>query len=126
MLVFGDSLPKVARFSATIPAAPGRKERAAQLVLRFLPVTVCRPHPSPAPDLPDTIGLTMVDVREVWSTHDGKPIHWRLLTTRVLTTRTKHVGSSISTESVGPSRSSSARSRPRVLISRKPTSANPR
>jgi hypothetical protein len=83
---FGDSLPKVARFSATIPAAPGRKERTAQLVLRFSPVTLCRPHPSPAPDLPDTIGLTMVDVREVSSTHDGKPIHWRLLTTRVLTT----------------------------------------
>lgn len=86
LFAFGDSLPKVARFSATIPAAPGRKERAAQLVLRFSPVTVCRPHPSPAPDLPDTIGLTMVDVREVSSTHDGKPIHWRLLTTRVLTT----------------------------------------
>jgi hypothetical protein len=28
----------------------------------------------------------MVDVREVSSTHDGKPIHWRLLTTRVLAT----------------------------------------
>jgi hypothetical protein len=26
----------------------------------------------------------MVDVREVSSNHDGKPIHWRLLTTRVL------------------------------------------
>jgi len=86
LFAFGDSLPKVARFSATIPAAPGRKERTAQLVLRFSPVTLCRPHPSPAPDLPDTIGLTMVDVREVSSTHDGKPIHWRLLTTRVLTT----------------------------------------
>jgi len=86
LFAFGDSLPKVARFSATIPAAPGRKERTAQLVLRFSAVTLCRPHPSPAPDLPDTIGLTMVDVREVSSTHDGKPIHWRLLTTRVLTT----------------------------------------
>jgi hypothetical protein len=86
LFAFSDSLPKVARFSATIPAAPGRKERTAQLVLRFSPVTVCRPHPSPAPDLPDTIGLTMVDVREVSLTHDGKPIHWRLLTTRVLTT----------------------------------------
>jgi Transposase DDE domain len=42
-------------------------------------------HPSPAPDLPDTIGLTTVDVQEVSSSHDGKPIHWRLLTTRVLT-----------------------------------------
>ena len=26
----------------------------------------------------------MVDVREVSSTHDGKPIHWRLLTTHVV------------------------------------------
>jgi hypothetical protein len=86
LFAFGESLPKAARFSATIPAAPGRKERTAQLALRFSPVTLCRPHPSPAPDLPDTIGLTMVDVREVSPTHDGKPIHWRLLTTRVLTT----------------------------------------
>jgi hypothetical protein len=80
LFAFGDRLQKLARFSVTIPAAPGRKERTAQLVLRFSPVTLSRPHPSPAPDLPDTIGLTMVDVREVSSNHDGKPIHWRLLT----------------------------------------------
>jgi Transposase DDE domain len=86
LFAFGDRLQKLARFSVNIPAAPGRKERTAQLVLRFSPVTLCRPHPSPAPDLPDTIGLTMVDVREVSSNHDGKPIHWRLLTTRVLAT----------------------------------------
>jgi Transposase DDE domain len=78
---FVDSLPEAARFSVTIPAAPGRKERIAELALRFSPVTLCRPHPSPAPDLPDTICLTMVDVREVSSLHDGEPIHWRLLTT---------------------------------------------
>ena len=85
LFAFGTRLPKVDRFSVTIPAAPGRKERTAQLVLRFSPVTVCRPHPSPGPGLPDTIGLTMVDVREVSSNHNGKPIHWRLLTTHVLT-----------------------------------------
>jgi hypothetical protein len=86
LFAFVDSLPEAGRFSVTIPAAPGRKERTAQLALRFSPVSLCRPHPSPAPDLPDTIGLTMVDVREVSSNHDGKPIHWRLLTTRVLAT----------------------------------------
>jgi hypothetical protein len=93
LFAFSDSLPEVARFKVTIPAAPGRRERTAQLVLRFSPVTLCRPHPSPAPDLPDTIGLTMVDVREVSSTDDGKPIHWRLLTTRVLATpeQARHV-----------------------------------
>ena len=52
-------------------------------------MTLCKPHPSPAPDLPDTIRLTMVDVREVSSAHDGKPIHWRLLTTRGLTSPKK-------------------------------------
>jgi Transposase DDE domain len=73
----------------TIPAAPGRKERIAELALRFSPVTLCKPHPSPAPDLPDTIRLTIVDVREVSSGHDGKPIHWRLLTTHVVTSSKK-------------------------------------
>jgi Transposase DDE domain len=86
---FVDDLPEAARFSVTIPAAPGRKERIAELALRFSPVTLCKPHPSPAPDLPDTIRLTMVDVREVSSDHDGKPIHWRLLTTHVVTSSKK-------------------------------------
>ena len=31
------------------------------------------------------IRLTMVDVREVSSLHDGEPIHWRLLTTHAVT-----------------------------------------
>jgi hypothetical protein len=82
---FVDDLPEAARFRVTIPAAPGRKERTAELALRFSPVTLCRPHPSPAPDLPDTICLNMVDVREVSSLHDGEPIHWRLLTTHAVT-----------------------------------------
>ena len=86
---FVDELPEAGRFSATIPAAPGRKERIAELALRFSPVTLCRPHPNPAPDLPDTIRLTMVDVREVSSLDQGEPIHWRLLTTHVVTSSKK-------------------------------------
>ena len=89
LFTFIDGLPEAARFSVTIPAAPGRKERTAVLALRFSPVTLCKPHPSPAPDLPDTIHLTIVDVREVSSGHDGKPIHWRLLTTHVVTSSKK-------------------------------------
>src|ERR1700726_4934238 len=85
LFTFADSLPEAARFSVKIPAAPGRKERTAELALRFSPVKLCRPHPSPAPDLPDTIRLTMVDVRELSSNHEGEPIHWRLLTTHALT-----------------------------------------
>jgi hypothetical protein len=84
IFAFVDGLPEAARFSVAIAAAPGRKERTAVLALRFSPVRLCKPHPSPAPDLPDTIRLTMVDVREVSSGHDGKPIHWRLLTSHVV------------------------------------------
>ncbi|MFZ0730894.1 MAG: IS4 family transposase [Candidatus Sulfotelmatobacter sp.] len=84
LFAFVDSLPEAARFSVKIPAAPGRKERTAELALRFSPVTLCRPHPSPAPDLPATIRLTMVDVRELPSKYNGEPIHWRLLTTHVV------------------------------------------
>jgi Transposase DDE domain len=84
LFAFVDSLPEAARFSVKIPAAPGRKERTAELALRFSPVTLCRPHPSPGPDLPDTIRLTIVDVRELSSNHDGELIHWRLLTTHVV------------------------------------------
>jgi hypothetical protein len=84
LVAFVDGLPEAARFSTTIPAAPGRKERTTELALRFSAVTLCRPHPSPAPDLPDTIRLTVVDVREVSSPRDGEPIHWRLLTTHVV------------------------------------------
>jgi hypothetical protein len=79
-----DGFPEAASFRVTIPAAPGRKERKAELALRFSPVNLCRPHPSPGPDLPDSIPLTVVDVCEVSPTHDGKPIHWRLLTTHVV------------------------------------------
>jgi Transposase DDE domain len=84
LAAFVDGLPEAARFSVTIPAAPGRKERTAVLALRFSPVTLCRPHPSPAPDLPDRICLSVVDVRELPSKYDGEPIHWRLLTTHVV------------------------------------------
>jgi Transposase DDE domain len=87
LFTFADSLPEAARFSVKIPAAPGRKERMAELALRFSPVKLCRPHPSPAPDLPDTIRLTLVEVRELSSNHEGEPIHWRLLTTHTLTSQ---------------------------------------
>ena len=82
---FIDGLPEAGRFSAKIPAAPGRKERVAELAVRFSPVTLCKPLHGAAPDLPDTIALMLVDVREVSTPEDGEPIHWRLLTTHTVT-----------------------------------------
>jgi hypothetical protein len=44
-----------------------------------------KPLHGAAPDLPATIALTMVDVRETSKPEDGEAIHWRLLTTHAVT-----------------------------------------
>jgi Transposase DDE domain len=80
-----DGLPEQDRFKVKIPAAPRRKEREAELAVRFSPVVLRKPRHGAAPDLPATIALTMVDVRETSIPQDGKPIHWRLLTTHAVT-----------------------------------------
>jgi hypothetical protein len=83
---FVESLPEIGRFTVKIPAAPGRKERLAELALRLSRVELCKPLHGAAADLPDTISLMMIDVREVSVFHDGEPVHWRLLTTHAVTT----------------------------------------
>lgn len=80
-----DGLPERGRLQAAIPPAPGRKARVAELAVRFSRVVLCKPLHGAAPDLPATIALTMVDVRETSTLDDGKPIHWRLLTTHEVT-----------------------------------------
>jgi hypothetical protein len=80
-----DSLPEQGRFEVEIPAAPGRKARVTELAVRFCRVAVCKPLNGAAGDLPATIALTMVDVRETSKPEDGEPIHWRLLTTHEVT-----------------------------------------
>jgi hypothetical protein len=79
-----DSLSEQGRFNADIPAAPGRKERASELAVRFSRVVLRKPNHG-ADDLPEMVALTMVDVRERSTPPDGKRIHWRLLTTRPVT-----------------------------------------
>jgi hypothetical protein len=85
LFTFIDGLPEADRYSAKIPAAPGRKARTAELALRFSPVELCKPLHGAASDLPDSIMLTLVDVREVSPLEDGEPVHWRLLTTHTVT-----------------------------------------
>ena len=80
-----DSLPEQGRFEVNIPAAPGRKARATELAVRFCRVEVCKPLHGAARDLPATVPLTIVDVRETSIPEDGKPIHWQLLTTHPIT-----------------------------------------
>jgi Transposase DDE domain len=85
LFTFIDGLPEAGRYSVKIPAAPGRKARTAELALRFSPVELCKPLHGAASDLPDSIMLTLVDVREVSPLEDGEPVHWRLLTTHTVT-----------------------------------------
>lgn len=80
-----DGLPEQGRFEAKIPAAPGRKARTTELAVRFSRLVLRKPLHGAAADLPATIALTMVDVRETSTPQDGKPIHWRLLTTHAVT-----------------------------------------
>ncbi|HZC94842.1 MAG TPA: IS4 family transposase [Bradyrhizobium sp.] len=80
-----DGQPEQGRFTVKIPAAPGRKARVTELAVRFSRVVLRKPLHGAAPDLPATITLTMVDVRETSKPEDGKPIHWRLLTTHEVT-----------------------------------------
>ena len=81
LFTFIDAQPAQGRCAVTIPAAPGRKARGAELAVRFAPVLVCRPVNGADPALPETVELTLVDVREISTPEDGsEPVHWRLLT----------------------------------------------
>jgi DDE family transposase len=83
---FIDSLSEQGRLTVTIPAAPGRKARVAELAVRFSSVKLRKPLHGAAPDLPETVTVTLVDVRETSQPDGSEALHWRLLTTHGVTT----------------------------------------
>jgi hypothetical protein len=84
---FIDARYEQGRFITTIPAAPGRRERQAELAVRFAPVGVRRPLHGADRALPEAVEMTLVDVREVSEPEDGSAaVHWRLLTTHAVAT----------------------------------------
>jgi hypothetical protein len=80
-----DGLSVQAQWMTVIPAAPGRKARETELTARFSRVALRKPLHGAAADLPDTVTLTMLDVREASTPTDSPPVHWRLLTTHEIT-----------------------------------------
>ena len=87
LFTFIDAGAEQGRFVMTIPAAPGRRARNAEFAVRFAPVAVRRPLHGADPTLPETVSMTLVDVREVSEPEDGsEPVHWRLLTTHDVAT----------------------------------------
>jgi len=83
LFCYADSLPEHGRLAADIPAAPARKARRTELAVRIAHIQLCKPQHLTG--LPDTITLTLVDLRETSKPEDGEPIHWRLLTTHEVT-----------------------------------------
>jgi len=84
---FIDRLPEQGWFAVTIPAAPGRKARAAELAVRWARVALRKPLHGAAPALPATVAVTLVEVRETSTPPAGsEPVHWRLLTTHTVDT----------------------------------------
>jgi hypothetical protein len=81
-----DGQAEQGRYGVTLPAAPGRPARQAELAVRFTAVNVCRPLHGADPRLAETLTLTLVDVREASPPSDGEAVHWRLLTTHPVQT----------------------------------------
>ncbi len=76
-----DAQAEAGRVEVNLPARPGRRARESILAVRFGTVRLARPRHGIKGDLPDTLGLHLVDVREVTPPTGEPPIHWRLLTT---------------------------------------------
>jgi hypothetical protein len=68
-----------------LPARAQRAERVAALELRFGAVKLARPQTRFLRHLPESLPLTLVDVREVDPAAGTEPLHWRLLTTHPVT-----------------------------------------
>ena len=82
------NLPELGRESVTVPAAPGRPAREAELALRACQVRIKRPkrnRPAEAAKLPGEVELSFVEAYEVNAPPGVEPVHWRLLTTHAVT-----------------------------------------
>jgi hypothetical protein len=67
-----------------LPARAPRPQRLAHLELRFGTVNLARPQTKFLRHLPESVPLTLVDVREPNLQAGTEPLHWRLLTTHAV------------------------------------------
>jgi hypothetical protein len=80
-----DALAPAGRATVDLPAGPGRKARTAKVAARFMSAVVTRPNNGLVEDLPKSLALRVVDVREESAPAGQAPIHWRLITTLTVT-----------------------------------------
>jgi hypothetical protein len=76
-----EAMAVVDRRAIVLPARAQRAERVAVLELRLGAVKLARPQTRFLRHLPESLPLTLIDVREVDPQGGTEPLHWRLLTT---------------------------------------------
>lgn len=84
----GRILPGAPKLTVDVPAAPGRRARKAHLTVRTAQVHIRRPKRNRAAEaraLPESVALTLVEVREDRPPHGEPALHWRLLTSHSVT-----------------------------------------
>jgi hypothetical protein len=81
-----DSLSVADPFCLDLPAIPGRAARRATMVLRFGPISLARPQRSADRNLPKSVALYALDVREINAPAGVEPIHWRLMSSAPIDT----------------------------------------
>ncbi len=81
-----DGLAEAGRAASLLPAKPGRRARDAVFAVRFTDVRLARPRHGRREEGPDSVALSVVDVREVAAPAGAAPVHWRLLTSHAVTT----------------------------------------
>jgi hypothetical protein len=74
----------VDRRAIVLSARAQRAERVVPLELRFGAVSLARPQSKFLRHLPESLPLSLVDVREVDPQAGTEPLHWRLLTTHLV------------------------------------------
>lgn len=80
----GERMAVVDEALIVLPARAQRKARLARLELRFGAVNLARPQTKFLRHLPESVPLTLVEVREPHPQAGTEPLHWRLLTTHAV------------------------------------------
>lgn len=84
LFAHADAMLAMGRAELELPAKPGRQRRVAQLEVRFTPARLARPKYGLRANLPESVAVNVVDVREINPPTGETPIHWRLLTTHAI------------------------------------------
>jgi hypothetical protein len=76
-----DSTEIAGRAELDLSARPGRAARTAKVAARFMTAHIARPRNGLVEDLPKSLSVTFVDIREVDPPAGEAALHWRLITT---------------------------------------------